>query len=190
MIKKACLSPLILLLLVALSVSCASDSTPSATNANANSTNAFGGTNANAATKTPPSPLEGKVSASVERVEIRAGETVETSVRLSIASGYHVNANPATEKFLIPTVVNVKPEAGITVDKIVYPKPLKKKFPFAEVPLDVYEGDAEIKLTLGAPRGLRRGQHTLRTDIRVQPCDDQMCYPPATIATGIDVTIR
>lgn len=188
--KKVCLPQSVLLLLVALSVSCASDSSPT-TNANAGSTNAaVATTNANGATKAPQSPLEGKVSASVERVEIRAGETVETSVLLSIASGYHVNANPATEKFLIPTVVNVKPEAGITVGKIVYPKPLRKKFPFAEVPLDVYEGDAVIKLMLGAPRDLRRGQHTLRTDIRVQPCDDQMCYPPATIATAIDVTIR
>jgi DsbC/DsbD-like thiol-disulfide interchange protein len=189
--KKVGLPQFVLLsLLVALSASCANDSPPT-TNANAGSTNAVAATNANAATKaSPPSPLEGKVSASVERVEIRAGETAETSVRLSIASGYHVNANPATEKFLIPTVVNVKPEAGITVAKIVYPKPLRKKFPFAEVPLDVYEGDAEIRLTLNAPRELRRGQHTLRADIRVQPCDDQMCYPPATLATAIDVTIR
>lgn len=187
--KKVCAPQFVLLLLVALSASCASDSSP--TNANAGSTNAVAATNANVATKaSQQSPLEGKVSASVERVEIRAGEAAETNVRLSIANGYHVNANPATEKFLIPTAVNVKPEAGITVDQIVYPKPLRKKFPFAEVPLDVYEGDAVIKLTLKAPRELRGRQHTLRTDIRVQPCDDQMCYPPATIATAIEVTIR
>lgn len=111
-------------------------------------------------------------------------------MRLSITNGYHVNANPATEKFLIPTSVNVKPEAGITVEKIAYPKSLRKKFSFAESPLDVYEGDAVIKLTLNAPRDLKPGRHTLRTDIRVQPCDDKMCYPPSTIATGIEVTIR
>jgi DsbC/DsbD-like thiol-disulfide interchange protein len=188
--KKVCLSLLMLLLpLVALSASCANNSSPTA-NANANSTNAVATTNANVATKATPSLLEGKVSASVERVELKAGKTTETSVRLSIADGYHVNANPATEKFLIPTVLNVKPEAGITADQIVYPKPLRKKFPFAEVPLDVYEGDTVIKFKLNAPRDLPPGQHTLRADIRVQPCDDEKCYPPATLATAVEVTVN
>ncbi len=121
---------------------------------------------------------------------MNAGETAETSVRLTITTGYHVNANPATEKFLIPTSLEVKPEAGITVDKIVYPKSLKKKFPFAEIPLDVYEGDALIKLTLSAPRDAAPGQHTLRARVRVQPCDDEKCYPPATLETTLPVTIR
>ena len=119
-----------------------------------------------------------------------AGETAETSVRLIITSGYHVNANQVTEKFLIPTTFNVKPEAGITIDNIVYPKPLRKKFSFNEAPLNVYEGDAVIKLRLSAPRDAAPGQHTLRASVRVQPCDDEKCYPPATLETTLPVTIR
>jgi DsbC/DsbD-like thiol-disulfide interchange protein len=174
-------------LLFALSA-CAQNSTP--TNTPANSTNAVAASNANAATPAPKSPMEGIVRASVERVEMNAGETAEASVRLAIKDGYHVNANPATEKFLIPTALSVAPEAGITVGKITYPKPLKRKFPYAEVPLDIYEGDTVIKLTLNAPRDLKPGQHTLRTEIRVQPCDDTTCYPPSKITTGVEVTIR
>jgi DsbC/DsbD-like thiol-disulfide interchange protein len=176
-------------LLVALSA-CANDSAP--TNAPANSTNGVAAANGNVATpqRAPKSPLEGIVRASVERVEMSAGETAEASVRLSIKEGYHVNANPATEKFLIPTALSVKPEAGFTVAKIVYPKPHQSKFPYAEVPLDIYEGDAVIKLTLKAARDLKPGQHTLRAEVRVQPCDDTTCYPPSTIATGVEVTIR
>lgn len=121
---------------------------------------------------------------------MNAGETAEASVRLAITDKYHVNANPATEKFLIPTALSVKPEAGITVEKITYPKPVKRKFPYSKLPLDIYEGDAVIKLTLNAARDLKPGQHTLRAEIRVQPCDDTTCYPPATLATGIEVTVR
>jgi len=175
-------------LLVTLSA-CANDS--SQTNAPANAPNAVANANANAAaTPAPKSPLEGIVSASVERVELSAGGTAETGVRLKITSGYHVNANPATEKFLIPTSLEVKPEAGITVDHIVYPKSLKKKFPFAETPLDVYEGDAVIKFTVRATRDIAAGEHTLRARVRVQPCDDEKCYPPSTIETSLPVTIR
>jgi DsbC/DsbD-like thiol-disulfide interchange protein len=171
-----------------MSSACADHS--SQTNAPGSSTNTAAASNANAASNAPKSPLEGIVSASAEQVELSAGESVETSVRLSISNGYHVNANPATEKFLIPTALNVKPEAGIKVDKIAYPQPLRKKFQFAEVPLDVYEGDAMIKVTLSAPRDAKPGRHTLRTDIRVQPCDDEKCYPPSTLASSIEVTIR
>ena len=178
-------------LLVALSACAQEDSAP--TNAPANSTNAVVASNANAATTATPapkSPLEGIVSASAEQVELNAGETKEASVRLSITEGYHVNANPATEKFLIPTALSVKPEAGITVDKITYPKPVKGKFSYSKVPLDIYEGDASIKLTLNAARDLKPGQHTLRVEIRVQPCDHTTCYSPATITTGVEITTR
>lgn len=181
------------LVLVALSAAlsaCGGNS--STTNAPVNSANASPTSNANAATSAPKSPLEGIVRASAESVEVRAGGggTAEATVRLAITSGYHVNANPATERFLIPTSLEVKPEAGITVDKIVYPKPLTKKFSFSPTPLAVYEGDARITMTVNVPRDAAPGQHALAARLRVQPCDDEKCYPPTTIETSIPVTIR
>jgi DsbC/DsbD-like thiol-disulfide interchange protein len=179
------------LLLVALSAAlsaCAGNS--STANAPAGSANTIASSNANAVASAPASPLAGIVKVSGENVEARAGETAEATVRLDIASGYHVNANPATERFLIPTSLEVKPQAGITVDKIIYPKPLTKKFSFAETPLAVYEGDARITMTVRVPRDAAPGQHTLGARLRVQPCDDEKCYPPTTVETSIPVTIR
>jgi len=190
--KRVYTSPLLLLvasLMVAALSACASNTTTT-TNTPANSVNAPATSNANAATGAPKSPLEGIVRAGADTVEARAGGTTEAAVRLLIADGYHVNANPATEKFLIPTSLEVKPEAGITAGKIVYPKPLTKKFPFAEVPLAVYEGDTRITFTLRVPRDAAPGQHALAARLRVQPCDDEKCYPPTTVETSIPVTIR
>lgn len=147
-------------------------------------------TTANAPPPAPKSPLEGIVTASVDQVTMSPGNAAQAMVRLSIADGYHVNANPAAEKFLIPTTLEVMPEAGITVDNIVYPKSHTKKFSFAEKPLSVYEGDAVINLSLRAARAAARGAHALRAKIRVQPCDDEKCYPPATIETSIPLTIN
>ncbi|MDQ1613492.1 MAG: hypothetical protein QOG00_3423 [Pyrinomonadaceae bacterium] len=186
-------SPLLLLvasLMLVASSACASNTTTT-TNTPANSANAPATSNANSATGAPQkSPLEGIVRAGADTVEARAGGTTQAAVRLLIADGYHVNANPATEKFLIPTSLEVKPEAGITAEKIVYPKPLTKKFPFAEVPLAVYEGDTRITFTLRVPRDAAPGQHALAARLRVQPCDDEKCYPPTTVETSIPVTIR
>ncbi|MGI9107384.1 MAG: protein-disulfide reductase DsbD domain-containing protein [Pyrinomonadaceae bacterium] len=175
-------------LLVALLSACAHDSSP--TNAPANSSNSNAAVVSPTSAPAKKSPLEGIASASVEPVEMSPGATAKTSVRLTIASGYHVNANPASERFLIPTTLEVTPEAGIAADKFIYPKPLTKKFPFAETPLAVYEGEAVIMLTLRAPRDTSPGQHALRARVRVQPCDDEKCYPPATIDTSVPVIIR
>src|SRR5687768_5897681 len=117
--------------LFAVALSACANNSPQ-TSAPAANTNTAPASNANARTDAPKSPLDGIVSASVERVEMRAGEAAETSVRLSITSGYHVNANPLTDKFFIPTTVSVKPEAGVEVEKIVYSKALKKQFAFNE----------------------------------------------------------
>ncbi|HLL16719.1 MAG TPA: protein-disulfide reductase DsbD domain-containing protein [Pyrinomonadaceae bacterium] len=178
------------LVTLAVAVSCACAGNSSTANAPASSANATAPSNANAATPASKSPLEGIVRASAEQVEARAGETVEAAVRLSIASGYHVNANPATERFLIPTSLEVEPEAGILVGKIIYPKPLTKKFSFAETPLAVYEGDARITMSVRVPRDAAPAQHALAARLRVQPCDDEKCYPPTTIETSIPVMIR
>jgi DsbC/DsbD-like thiol-disulfide interchange protein len=180
----------LVLVTLAVAVSCACAGNSSTPNAPAGSANASAASNANAATPAPKSPLEGIVSASAEQVEARAGETVGATVRLSITNGYHVNANPATERFLIPTSLEVKPSAGIVVDKIGYPKPLTKKFSFAETPLAVYEGDARITMSVSVPRDAAPGQHSLAARLRVQPCDDEKCYPPTTVETSIPVTIR
>lgn len=169
-------------------------SAPAASNANgANApaaSNANPATGGNVATGAPKSPLDGIVKASAEPVEVRAGGTADTAVRLSIASGYHVNANPATERFLISTALAVKPEEDMRAEKIAYPKPLTKKFAFAEVPLAVYEGDASITFTIRAARNAEPGQRSLAARVRVQPCDDEKCYPPMTVETSIPITIR
>jgi DsbC/DsbD-like thiol-disulfide interchange protein len=183
-------------LIVALSAAlsaCGGGNSPTANapvNNPANDANASARANANVAKAAPKSPLEGIVAVSAENVEARAGGTAEAVVRLAITSGYHVNANPAAEKFLIPTSLEVKPEAGITAEKIVYPKPLTKKFSFSEAPLTVYEGDTRINMTIRVPQGIAPGRHLLAASLRVQACDDEKCYPPATANTSIPVTIR
>lgn len=142
------------------------------------------------------SPAQEMVSsASVVRVtpsgvQVAAGSTGEASVKLTITNGYHVNANPPSMPELIPTLLTVEPGEGLTAGKPVYPSSITKKFPFAEKPLAVYEGEATIKLPLTATSAATKGAHTLRAKLRVQACDDQACYPPRTIETSIPVTVN
>src|SRR6267143_984152 len=74
---------------------------------------------------TTPSPASisssaGVVKVRTEPVTIPAGGKSNATVTLSISSGFHVNANPVTFPYLIPTEVTAENSEEITVDKAVY----------------------------------------------------------------------
>lgn len=122
--------------------------------------------------------------------EINAGASTEVSVRLVIDDGYHINANPATFPYLIPTKLEIPKADGISAGEIKYPPPLQRTFSFADAPLAVYEGTAELKAALIADKDAKLGQTSIPAKLRIQACDDQVCYPPGTIDVWIPVTVR
>ena len=142
-----------------------------------------------AASNNAPAQQPQPVKAAADVARVKAGGAGEAVVRLDIADGYHVNANPPSDKFYIGTELTVAEQEGVKPGRPAYPAALNKKFQFAEQPLAVYEGRAEIRLPLRADASAAKGSHTLRGKVRVQPCNDQACLPPRTIEVGIPVVI-
>jgi hypothetical protein len=161
---------------------------PHATNTTA--TNAAAPSPATAQGPTTPSPQPQVVTATVEEAKLIAGGAGEADVRLDIADGYHVNANPASDKFYVATEIRAEPQEGITPGKPSYPPAVSKKFEFSEKPLAVYEGHAVIKLPLRADKTAAKGPHTFRAKIRVQPCNDHECLRPREIDASIPLSIN
>ncbi|MGB7925781.1 MAG: protein-disulfide reductase DsbD domain-containing protein [Pyrinomonadaceae bacterium] len=134
-------------------------------------------------------------SASVVRVEAaaveaEAGGATEAAVKLTITNGYHVNANPPSMAYLIPTELSVEPSEGITAGKPVYPASITKKFAFSDTPLAVYEGETTIKVPLKIAAGASQGERDVKAKVRVQACDDKACYKWSMIETSIPVTVK
>src|SRR5829696_446917 len=77
------------------------------------------------------------VKAMPQETTLAPGESADALVRLQIADGYHVNANPPSQSFLKATEIELTPADGISVEFIRYPDPLVKKFSFSETPLKV-----------------------------------------------------
>jgi hypothetical protein len=143
-----------------------------------------------------PSPAPG-ISSSADIVKVPspaasvpAGGSADATVTLSISAGFHVNANPATFSYLIPTEVTNGKVEGITAGKPVYPVAVKRKFQFANEPLAVYEGDAQIRLPLRAEKSAAKGVRSLPVYVRVQACDHEQCFPPATLTTTMAVEVK
>ena len=132
----------------------------------------------------------GVVKATPIGASLVKGQSGEAIVRLNIAGGYHVNANPPSFPYLIATQLDLTPAAGISVDFITYPNALTKKFSFAEQPLAVYEGEADLKVRLSAAKTSTPGEHNLSAKLRVQACDDQVCYAPGTMDLTLPVTVK
>ncbi|HYX41835.1 MAG TPA: protein-disulfide reductase DsbD domain-containing protein [Pyrinomonadaceae bacterium] len=136
-----------------------------------------------------PTPAQ-IVRASADAVPIKAGGAMDASVRLQIADGYHINANPASFSYLIATELQVAPAHGLNAGKPAYPASVSKKFQFAPQPLAVYEHEALIKLPLRAAADAPKGTANLPVQVRVQACDEEKCFPPTTVKTDIPVTIN
>jgi len=130
------------------------------------------------------------VQASPQELTLARGESGAAEVRIQIANGYHVNANPPTFAYLKPTELEIQPASGISVEFITYPNPITREFPFADKPLKVYEGLTIVKANLKAGKAAQAGKHNLSAKLRVQACDDKVCYAPGALDVTIPVNVK
>ncbi len=110
---------------------------------------------------------------------IKANSKSTLTLELTIVEPFHINANPASEDYLIPTVAVVKPAPGLKVSKPIYPKPVLKKFSFYEGMLKVYEGTVQIKIPLETDGNFK--PTALTGTLKYQACNDQACLAPKTL---------
>lgn len=130
------------------------------------------------------------VEATPSTTSLTRGEATDAVVPIKITHGYHVNANPPSYPYLKPLEFQVQPAAGVSVEFITYPDPLKRKFSFAENPLAVYEGETTVKVRLKADKTATPGQHNLSATLRVQACDDRVCYAPGEENLILPVSVK
>ena len=133
---------------------------------------------------------EGVVKAAAQPAEIPGGGSAEAVVRLTIQNGYHVNANPPTYPYLIATTLELSASDGVSVGYVIYPKAVNRKFAFAEQELAVYEGDTDLKVFLKADKTAKKGERSIPAKLRIQACDEQVCYPPGAIELNIPLNVK
>jgi uncharacterized protein YyaL (SSP411 family) len=105
---------------------------------------------------------------------------------LDIAPGWHIQANPATESYLVATQVAALPAAGAhaaspadALRSIAYPAGESITTAFAAHPLAVYRGRVEITGELRISGDTATGPSP-SLSLTYQPCDATRCLPPVT----------
>jgi DsbC/DsbD-like thiol-disulfide interchange protein len=111
---------------------------------------------------------------------IARGKSFELAVVLKIRPGFHINARPASEEYLIPTELRVELPAGLHAGEIAYPKGKLHSFAFTKTQLSVYEDTVVLQLPLTALESAPLGAQHIPLKIRYQACSNEVCLPPVT----------
>lgn len=143
---------------------------------------------AEAAAAEQPAPAAPAQEESKDKVKVHThilhGQSTDTKkiieVTVDIEDGWHVNANPASLDFLIPTVADIQTNEPSEV-KIAYPAAEKYETPLGTI--DVYAGKAKITATVMAKQPI--DEEKMRLLLQVQACKEATCYPPSQIAINI-----
>ncbi len=122
------------------------------------------------------------------RSQLPPGEATRLAAVVDIEPGWHLQANPPTFDYLIPTVLEIDLPPGFEVGPVQYPESLPYRVAFAEEPLAVYEGRALFRFELRVPPDAS-GSLTLHARLRYQACDDRTCLPPAEVVTTTTLPI-
>ena len=123
-----------------------------------------------------------KISVSaLSKEQISPQRPFDIEVQLVIDEGWHINANPASDDFLIPTTVSISPNTSVEVLSLVYPSGKLLNFNFNDQPVSVYEGVLEIQMQLQLKPGVSlEGAFPVNLNLEYQACDDRRCLPPST----------
>ena len=130
-------------------------------------------------------PGDFRVPISADHVRITAsqrsvpeGDAVVVTVKVD--DDFHINANPASFDFLIPTSVEFK---GVKPLKVEYPAATRFTAKFAPEGLDVYEGSVAIVAKF--PKDSLKDLGAVQGTVSVQACNSQICLPPSELPVSI-----
>lgn len=127
------------------------------------------------------------LQASAAPVTLAAGGRAEVVVHLTLAKGWHVNANPPALDYNIPTEVTLTASQGLSAGPARYPAGQQEKFEFEDTPLLVYTDAADVRIPLTAAANATSG--VLKGKVRFQACDNQVCLAPSSVDFTVRVTV-
>ncbi|RBP51003.1 DUF255 domain-containing protein [Arenicella xantha] len=104
----------------------------------------------------------------------------QLNINISIAPGWHINANEVLSEFLIPTSLNTLKGSCATIQSVTYPKYHTVELGFQAEPLQVYEQTTNLTATL-ANNDHYESCAASAFELRIQACSDEVCLSPEIV---------
>jgi uncharacterized protein YyaL (SSP411 family) len=112
--------------------------------------------------------------------KLERGGKCPIAIELTIADGWHINANPASSEFSIPTEVKIVSKQKIKMTKIKYPKHELLRIDGEKDPSHVYGGRVIIYAMLEISSEETAEEADLEVEVKIQACNEKTCEPPET----------
>ena len=114
------------------------------------------------------------------------GGSFEVAARLVVASGWHINANPASYDFLIPTTLEVVSDLPVETVRIDYPPAHIFRPAFADDSVSVYTDTAIVQATLRLGVAADPvSSHRLSLTLLFQACNDVQCLASTQVTLPV-----
>jgi uncharacterized protein len=112
----------------------------------------------------------------IATVDYVSGGEDRVVVMVVIDPGFHINSNPASFDYLIPTTLTTTNQTPM---RVVYPEAVSFKPKFADRAINVYEG--KIQIVAEFPKETFARERYLFGTLVAQACTDEICLPPASL---------
>ncbi len=116
-----------------------------------------------------------------EKIILQKDKKVDARIAIIVEDGFHVQANPAADKYLIPTTLTLEGRDGMTFGKASYPKGKKLRLKGAKKDILVFDGKFLIKIPVTLTSSVTKGDMELKGKLRYQACNDTNCLFPKTV---------
>ena len=124
------------------------------------------------------------------KIALAPGATAEARLTVVVANGFHLQANPASEKYLVSTRLEFAKDPDVQAGRPIYPPGRPYRLPGASGDLSTYEGRFEIRLPLEASLAAKVGGRVLTGRLYYQACDARTCLFPASVPVTLLVTVK
>jgi len=125
----------------------------------------------------------------IPELQLRPGASGTIVVPVTVAPGYHVQANPAANELYIPLELEIDPVEDLQIDGITYPKSISLRLEGATEELLTYEGTVRIDVAVRVAASAEPGRHAVQGSLRYQACDSKRCFFPASIPVTFDLVV-
>jgi hypothetical protein len=138
-----------------------------------------------AAKKPPPPVTVGKI-APITRA---AGSDSTITIPVSIAEGHRVQANPASNEFLVPLEIYLEDGDGLGFGAPAYPPGLPYRLEGTDEDLSTYVGEFEIAVPISVSTDAVPIRRRVTGELRYQACNSRTCLFPASLPLNLEVTV-
>lgn len=135
---------------------------------------------------------ENPVRLTVGKIDAQAaipGDTVFINIPVTVANGFHVNANPASSEDYIPLEVTLEDSTDFLPAQAIYPKGKKWRLEGTTEDLLVYSGQVTIRIPLIVKAEAKPGERVIKGSVDFQACDNQVCFMPESRPISLIVRV-